>query len=475
VLDNVLSVLKSEHKPSAGAFLQLEPRTLADKLGLQKRGKANGLAGIPHHETDLFDEVEYDVIGAIRSAATDAQGRTNDQIATYGQRLKSADISGAATEMMVLSRQAEGDFEAEILTARIALRRAKIDALEHELALTDFKARHRLRRPPNPMKDRTILGSILVIMFAVEVLPNAVILGSAEELGFLGGITQATIYSFLNIGFGFLAGRLAWTNIFHRNWVRKLLGFAVSLALAGFIVGLNMALAHYRTFAQTMDSTQAVIAAWNRLFSVNAASISDIKSAGMVAMGVLFSFIAMIDGWLWDDPYPGYAAVSRHHRDAEVMLHREALAKIAFLKEVQEGTVEKIKIARSRLRDRRQEIPLVLEERRRLLARYDSHIAHLQDVGRHLLSIYRTANRAARPESDPTPKHFDQLWALDGFERVAVDDEVWAIPEDKYREADRALEASVEKLQASFEAALRWIKKLNGANTRDKIDAVVGE
>src|SRR5262249_12657095 len=157
----------------------------------------------------------------------------------------------------------------------------------------------------------------------------------------------------------------------------------------------NLALAHYRTFALAMPSAEAVAAAWHKLLSVDALAINDLRSAGMVAMGILFSFIAMIEGWLWQDPYPGYATISHHSQRAEGVFEDRIKEKIGYLKEVQEGTVGKIKTARSQLRDRRQEIPLVLEELRRLIAHFDAHIAHLQDVGQHLLSIYRSANRGA--------------------------------------------------------------------------------
>jgi hypothetical protein len=136
-------------------------------------------------------------------------------------------------------------------------------------------------------------------------------------------------------------------------------------------------------------------------------------------MGILFAFFAMIDGWLWQDPYPGYATVSAHRRQAETEYHAAVEEKIGYLKEVQERAIGEIRSERISLRDKRQAIPIILEERRRLAARFESHIAHLQDVGRQLLSTYRTANTAAR--TGERPAHFDRLGnSMDLTESLSV-------------------------------------------------------
>jgi hypothetical protein len=48
------------------------------------------------------------------------------------------------------------------------------------------------------------------------------------------------------------------------------------------------------------------------------------------------------------------------------------------------------------------------------------------------------------------------------------------VPEERFREGDRALEERVENLQSSFEGALRWIQKLTSARDAEAVDAVVG-
>jgi hypothetical protein len=250
---------------------------------------------------------------------------------------------------------------------------------------------------------------------------------------------------------------LAWTNVFHRNNVRKLLGVLFSVGLMIFILGLNLALAHYRVFAHTMEPDAAMAAAWSQLFSREIFAISDIKSAGMVAMGILFSFIAMVEGYIWRDPYPGYAAITSHLHAAEDAFHDEVDDKIAALKDVQTDFVDKIKAARAQIRDKRQQIPIVLGERKRLISRFSAHIAHLQDVGRSMLATYRTANMNARGGTGP--KRFQEgSWVLDGFDKIETDDDIWQAPDSEWQEANDALETSIDRLQTAYETALSWIR-----------------
>lgn len=457
MLNYIKSKLTSEYRPGTDPFLQIDDQELVEKLRLKERGATNGGLGFPLATSEAFDDVEQDIVNTIRTAATKAHAETHDHIATYAQRLKAADIKGAAAGMKVLARQSEGGFQAAVISARGDLEKAMAEVLGRRKDVENFRKVHRLERQAHPRKDHVVMGALLVIMFGIEIVPNASMLEEGQSLGFLGGITQASIYSFLNIALGFLSGLLAWTNVAHRNSGRKLLGFIAGLAVMAFIVGLNFSLAHYRTASLTMSSDEAATWAFAQLLALNY-MISDLQSAGMVAMGMLFSFIATIEGYFWRDPYPGYAGVTAHLSEAEDTLHDMIDEKLAHLKDVREEFIGQIELERRRLRDKRQEIPIVLEERRRLIARFQGYIAHLQDVGRSLLAVYRSANLAAR--KDQGPKRFHEgSWVLDKFEKIEVDDGAWQVPEGELNTANKALETSVDKLQSAYEGALEWIKE----------------
>jgi hypothetical protein len=99
-----------------------------------------------------------------------------------------------------------------------------------------------------------------------------------------------------------------------------------------------------------------------------------------------------------------------------------------------------------------------MQERQRLIARFKTHLGHLQDVGRQALSVYRDANRKAR--TTQAPKRFDEVWELNGFGAIEIA-ELPQTPEAEYAKANKALEDSINKLQTAYEEAIRWIRHLS--------------
>jgi hypothetical protein len=360
--------------------------------------------------------------------------------------------------MRVLARQAESDRESMLLAVKGDLRVARKDVLDRERTLEAFRKDHGLKRPAHPPRGHFLFSAIIVLLFAAETLPNAIILGEGEELGIAGGYTIAILFSLINLSLGFAAGHWGWTNAIHRNVLRKLFGLGLAVASLGGVLLINLALAHYRAAVEGGMESSAAAAAVIPLMKADPLALGDIKSAIMVAMGVISALIVMMEGWFWDEPYPGYAEVSDHLRHAQTRYHDMVEEKLDHLKSVQEEFVQRIQVERSRLRDRRLEVPYVMQERQRLVARFKDHLTHLQDVGRQALVVYRDANRNAR--SAPAPKRFDETWHLNGFAPMEVAD-LPPIPETEYAKANKALEDSINKLQTAYEEAIRWIRHLS--------------
>jgi hypothetical protein len=458
VLGDVLSFLRTQYKPGPGQFLQIDPRILIDRMDLRARAQERAKVNQPAPDSAAMDEVEREIEGTIRTIAAEDQARTYDQISTYEQRLRSADVAGAAVDMRVLARQAESDMESMLLAVKGDLRVARKEVIERERALEAFKRANGLKRPAHPPRGHFIFVAILVLLFAAETLPNAVILGEGEELGIAGGYTVAILFSLINLGLGFAAGRWGWTNAIHRNPLRAVLGIVFATVTLGGVVLINFALAHYRAAVEGgMPAAQAA-AAVIPMMRDNPWAIGDIKSAIMVVMGVFSALIVMLEGWLWDEPYPGYGEVAQHLREAQHHYHDLVEEKLDHLKSVQEEFVARIQVERSRLRDRRQEVPFIMQERQRLISRFKTHLGHLQDVGRQALTVYRDTNRKAR--SAPAPRRFDEIWELNGFGAIEIA-ELPQIPDAEYTKANKALEDSINKLQTAYEEAIRWIRHLS--------------
>jgi hypothetical protein len=461
VLGDVLSFLRTQYKPGPGQFLQIDPKIIIEKMDLRQRAADRARAGQPAADSASLDEVEQEIESTIRSIAAEDQARTYDQISTYEQRLRGADVAGSAVDMRVLARQAESDMESMLLAVKGDLRVARKDVLDRERTLEAFRKDHGLKRPAHPPRGHFLFSAIIVLLFAAETLPNAIILGEGEELGIAGGYTIAILFSLINLSLGFAAGRWGWTNAIHKDFFRKLFGLGLAVASLGGVLLINLALAHYRAAIEGGMESSAAAAAVIPLMKADPWSLGDIKSAIMVAMGVISALIVMLEGWFWDEPYPGYAEVSDHLRQAQSRYHDMVEEKLDHLKSVQEEFVQRIQVERARLRDRRLEIPYVMQERQRLIARFKDHLTHLQDVGRQALVVYRDTNRKARAVA--SPKRFDEVWHLNGFAPMEVAD-LPPIPETEYAKANKALEDSINKLQTAYEEAIRWIRHLSDSD-----------
>ncbi len=456
-----LNFLRTEYKPGPGEFLPIDMSGLVEKLRLRERGKERGEKGIPHADTESLDELENEIVEAIRTQALAEEKRTNDQMSLYEQRLHAADPRATASEMNATATQSVAQFEAEALAAMMELERAQRGVKEARDALQAFRAENRLERPASLSRNHWLMSGFLAVMFLTETGPNAVLFGAGDELGVLGGFVIAIVFSFLNLAIGFMSGLFSLPNLFHRNLLRRLAGGILGLIAFAVVLALNLLVAHFR--AEVGDGATTAVATRDSFDNVlqHPLELHDTLSIGLGVVGVIFSLIATAEGLAWRDRYPGYTAATRHLTVAEHEWTRIVGERLTMLDEVQSRHSDELRLARAALRDRRAAIPEIIAGRTRLARNFGIHLQHLQGVARYALSAYRDANRAARPAGDPAPKHFNEEWHLTGVSVPELTPGP-SVGEPEWKAADDALEASMEKLQSAFQDAIAWVGKLNG-------------
>jgi hypothetical protein len=241
---------------------------------------------------------------------------------------------------------------------------------------------------------------VLLVLLVFEAVLNGSLLALGHELGLVGGFFLATTIAVLNIGVGFLAGRLAVPWLLHRRFVWKIVGGVGFLLWLGYLAAFNLLVAHYRGAlgGETPETAhiQAVLA-----FVANPFGIVDVESWLLVGLGLLFGTVALIDGMLWDDPYPGYGRVERKHQAA---VDRYADLKADLMSDLAEqkgAFVDTLRSIQDNLVKRRSEFSAVVEARLRLLRGFPIHIGHLEGAANELLATYREANRRSRKSAAP--------------------------------------------------------------------------
>ena len=174
-----------------------------------------------------------------------------------------------------------------------------------------FQKKHHLDRPA---KIATPRGSffkwaLIVLLVLVELFTNGELLSKGSELGLLGGIVEALIFAVLNVGVALMFGIFAIPYLNHRNMLLKLFGFLSLLAYFACLIGLNLALAHYREVSGAITEGAGELV-MQRLLT-DPMGLQDLRSWLLFGLGVLFSIIAVIDGVMMYDAYPGYQRVDQ--------------------------------------------------------------------------------------------------------------------------------------------------------------------
>jgi hypothetical protein len=310
---------------------------------------------------------------------------------------------------------------------------------------------------------------VLLILFMFEVFLNGFFLAKGNELGYLGGASEALTFALLNIGVAFLIAVVGVREINHRNPFRKLAGVLALAVYIALLFIINLSLAHYREVSAAMlsDAGREVL---SRLQTAPLALV-DFKSWLLFGLGVLCSLIAFVDSFLIFDPYPGYASVEKRRAGAHDAYIRRKSELIERLLEIRDEAIEILEEANRDLSIRRSEHDSILESRARIVRLFAAYQTHLDRAVNALLSIYREANRGLR--KTPPPQRFSVSYALD---KIPVEPELadTSSREELRRaiaESQGLLAGQIEAIHGEFEQAFASYREIDNFVEEDAVVA----
>ncbi len=228
--------------------------------------------------------------------------------------------------------------------------------------LENFKKENRLRREAHYPVSPLLAFGVLSILVLLEAGINGVLFADSSDQGLFGGWLEALVLSIANVGAAFLFGRMVLP-LLHRPGYFLRAGCLV-LCLAGIasLAAINLFGAHYRDFRSAQSSLEqpfrpqpvpkheklsGLTGARLARKAANAASplpaispqapaaaqarikesetirkmfdapltFDSFMSVFLFVIGLCGACIAAIDGYKFDDPFPGYG--KRHRRYAE--------------------------------------------------------------------------------------------------------------------------------------------------------------
>lgn len=452
---------RHDYRPGTEVFLDLNVDRIAAELQLAQLGAERGEQERPPPDAQAFDDVEHRIIERIEGHKQDAHSLYLEHLHTYDQRMAALDFEERFAVIRQAAPEAVADFRAEAALGRDELFALRRRVIESEREREHFRAVHGLLRQARvSSKGATVLKvGILALMFVIEVAVNGGFLAKSNPLGPLGGAVDAVSFAALNILASFFCGLVMIRLLNRRNLFLKLLGLIGLAGYLAFAAALNLVLSHLREIPPTAsgDVGQEVLAKlMHAPFLLN-----DVMSWVFFCIGMIFSLIAMADGLLFTDPYPGYAGVEKRWREADRKYRDGKQELVDRLRMIREGAIEAMNGAARDLSIRRGEFDGILKGRSRLAQRFAEHQNHIGRACNALLTIYREANRRARHTL--APKYFDKPFDL---ERIILagdgsDETARERLRQSITESQKILEEQIKAIHEAFEAAAKTYREMD--------------
>jgi hypothetical protein len=442
-------------------FPDLDVQRVASELRLVERGKQRGSEEQPPSAETALDAVETEIVEQVTAAQKIAHDELENQLTGFRQRLIDLDFEARFSGIKDVAQGGLADLKAEHQMGLDDLHRVRKDHIDADKYVTTFRATHKIKRPSkiNSWFRTTLKVMIILLLFAGEWAVNAYYFARGDELGLAGGFIQAMSFSALNVGGSLLIALTALPFLFHRNFFAKLWGLFWLLVFIGGSLLLNLGIAHYREVsADTIVEAGAKVLA--RL-KERPFVLDDFQSWILMALGVLASVIALIDGLSFKDRYPQYQEASDNLRKAEeryVSMRRQSIENLQGVRQQYQDAVTDL---RSDLSKRRTEHEAIIAHRQRKLTLFREHQNHLERAANALLRAYRDANIQAR--KTPAPERFQQPYLLPRIKVQIVKENEWNTDDLKQAiaGAQTDLESVMSTLTQFFDRALESYRELD--------------
>src|SRR5579875_191613 len=401
--DHILTIAPTVVARVEPTFTETELPALAEQLNLEALGRENGRKNLPASDSTGLDPVERQILAVIQQRIGRARAEYESAAQCLGTAAVIAEISVCRTRIRGMVEEALTD-----LRARARARREDVflfleAARRCKQEVETFRTENRLQRQAWTDRSHGPQLTLLSGLLAAESILNGTLLSRGLEGGLIAGWLTAAALAALNTGIAF-AARWALRIINHVRVMIRAAGLTLAVIWLLWTVGFNLGVAHYRDALNSDNPDIAGTVALQDLFS-HPWRIRDFQSASLLSMGLVFSLIALCDGFATSDPYPGYEAVTRKWEEASKEFHAARQRAEATLTQRKDDALAAVRseidylpVLESRLRD-------AGRRRADLAERWEREIERLERAANVLAEIYREANRRAR--TAPAPAHFD--------------------------------------------------------------------
>jgi len=395
-------------------FVNIDVAKVEDKIKLKATATSDGKNNLPRPTSETKSNCESE-------AAIVYGEHRNNQIAKavdYLNSIKGKIIDSTAKlgQQNFFIQECENKIKATLTSAEGRLSNLKSSFTTQDNEVRNFKLENHLNREPKSLTAFNIfIGLIVVaILFYIELEVNSNLLAPAMTSGKKEGMAIAAAVAGLNVFVSFAVGYYVLKNFHHaRSKRRNISNFFLAIYLI-FITYLNWSLGAYRAIHEAtgqkgLDVLKGIAQSDATVQQAQFPWTVDLTftSLILVFVGIGFAIASLIDGYLFNDPYPGYGAVGKDRNDnrKEIDRIREHLA--TEITSIFKSEIRKVGESRDNIINnilRKDWVPSVtalentFEGYRRLANEIGEKINHIWEEYRSVNSMYRT--------DDSTPKYW---------------------------------------------------------------------
>lgn len=402
-----------------------------NELRITEVAMREGSDGFPESESAVMSTTENEIVGRVRRFYVSVLAVLSNQFIKLGEEAAGIRLFLERFDLRQMPLLLKSRVEKEFTDASVRMNYLSLQAKTAEQDLQLFKRKHGLEREPSYSERwRNIWGpSIVSVLFLLEVALNSALVSNVVE-GLISGIAIATTVAVLNVFLSFIVGLYPLKELNARQTLGRKVMFAVLMSFyALIIIYLNLVFGIFRSIAlsaknigswedlQTWETVNA-LKPWISLSQVN-----DVPSLFVVGIGICFAIIALIDGYFYDDPYPGYGRVHRKFVSASKQLEESMKDLTGKVLKIIDESYEVMESHLGQFEDKLTRWGKIENTVRQQFSRYTVWMNQLEQDANKFLSDYRGANIKGRHSSYRSystkrpPQYFESKWAFSEQEK----------------------------------------------------------
>ena len=299
----------------------------------------------------------------------------NENILSYDKAILDINIKDKFEEAKNLGTHTQKRMESIIEEDKNALADSKDKYQKLERDFKKFKIDNKITYVPDIKLNLVLPAGILLLILLLETILNGIFFAKGSPYGLLGTLI------FLNLK----------SNDFY-----------------------NLFVAHYRQQLEVDINNAGTLAV--KAFFQSPFALNDFGSWVLFFLGAVFGFIACVDGYFWDDPYPGYGKSYKRMEQAKEDWHEEHKNTVDRLEDLKLEQSDIFTEMQSDVKSDVNYLNEVIGQKQTLASNLENNIEQIESNCEILITMYRETNEVHR-ETDP-PEYFKGVVAPPVHETV---------------------------------------------------------